>query len=288
MLYTEEDKLVSRQPGSTIEIPAGKELSITNGIMKATVSRHGMTIEFKSQEKKPLEEYAHHRRAPKNPKCSAQEIEARELRPILRGDCLRTIGFVVSSHADGALRNNPVIGQVMPATKVMSFDAYSRKVFGLLVVGGDTPARYRKHICSSGMTAACEFICSATATSRTLTQLIPRHASLCACKAKKNYYEKGIQVFWLDEVEPDYSIYYFNIYRYHAGSNFQVGNILPKKYARGSHEFMQAQCQPNIVKLLWCTWAGSQKYGALFGAVASRLLGFISEPLRCRFNYGTL
>lgn len=26
-------------------------------------------------------------------------------------------------------------------------------------------------------------------------------------KAKKNYYDKGIKVFWLDEAEPEYSVY---------------------------------------------------------------------------------
>lgn len=51
-------------------------------------------------------------------------------------------------------------------------------------------------------------------------------------KVKKNYYDLGIKVFWLDEAEPEYSIYDFDIYRYHAGPNMQVGNVFPKEYAR--------------------------------------------------------
>jgi alpha-D-xyloside xylohydrolase len=36
-------------------------------------------------------------------------------------------------------------------------------------------------------------------------------------KAKKNYYDRGIQIFWLDEAEPEYTHYDFDNYRYHAG-----------------------------------------------------------------------
>lgn len=43
-------------------------------------------------------------------------------------------------------------------------------------------------------------------------------------KAKQNYYDKGIKVFWLDEAEPEYTVYDFDIYRYHAGSNLSIGN----------------------------------------------------------------
>ena len=35
--------------------------------------------------------------------------------------------------------------------------------------------------------------------------------------AKLNYYDKGVKVFWLDEAEPEYSVYDFDNYRYYAG-----------------------------------------------------------------------
>ncbi|CRK23602.1 hypothetical protein BN1723_013051, partial [Verticillium longisporum] len=82
-------------------------------------------------------------------------------------------------------------------------------------------------------------------------------------KAKKNYYDKGIRIFWLDEAEPEYKIYDFDNYRYHAGPNTAVGNLYPLEYARAFYEGMRAEGQENIVNLLRCAWAGSQKYGAL-------------------------
>ncbi len=82
-------------------------------------------------------------------------------------------------------------------------------------------------------------------------------------KAKQNYYDKGIKLFWLDEAEPEYSAYDFDNYRYHLGPNVQIGNIYPKLYAKTFFDGMKAEGQENIVNLLRCAWAGSQKYGAL-------------------------
>ena len=53
-------------------------------------------------------------------------------------------------------------------------------------------------------------------------------------KAKKNYYDKGVKVFWLDEAEPEYTVYDFENYRYHLGPDIQVGNIYPVMYAKTS------------------------------------------------------
>ncbi|MRS02060.1 family 31 glucosidase, partial [bacterium] len=82
-------------------------------------------------------------------------------------------------------------------------------------------------------------------------------------KAKKNYYDFGIKLFWLDEAEPEYSLYHFDTYRYHLGSDLQVGNIYPVMYARAFYEGMTEAGQKNVINLLRCAWAGSQKYGAL-------------------------
>lgn len=82
-------------------------------------------------------------------------------------------------------------------------------------------------------------------------------------KAKENYYDKGIKTFWLDEAEPEYSIYDFDNYRYHMGPNVQIGNIYPALYAKTFFDGIKAEGQENIINLLRCAWAGSQKYGAL-------------------------
>ncbi len=82
-------------------------------------------------------------------------------------------------------------------------------------------------------------------------------------KCRKNYYENGIRVFWLDEAEPEYASYDFENYRYHMGSNLQIGNIYPQLYSRAFHEGMTKEGQKNIINLVRCAWSGSQRYGAL-------------------------
>ena len=82
-------------------------------------------------------------------------------------------------------------------------------------------------------------------------------------KIKKNYYENGIKIFWLDEAEPEFTAYEYEHYRYFRGADMEVGNIYPRDYARMAYEGMEKEGQENIVNLLRCAWAGSQRYGAL-------------------------
>lgn len=91
-------------------------------------------------------------------------------------------------------------------------------------------------------------------------------------RVKENYYDKGIRILWLDEAEPEYTIYDFDIYRYHLGPNLMVGNSYPVFYSRGFYEGMKAASgTASIVNLVRCAWTGSQKYGALLwsGDIAS-------------------
>jgi len=81
--------------------------------------------------------------------------------------------------------------------------------------------------------------------------------------AKKNYFDKGIRLFWLDEAEPEYSVYDFDQYRYHLGANQEVGNRYPLHYAQTFYEGLRSAGVENVVNLLRCAWAGSQRYGAL-------------------------
>ena len=88
---------------------------------------------------------------------------------------------------------------------------------------------------------------------------------------KHNYYDQGVKIFWLDEAEPEYSVYDFDNYRYHMGTDLMIGNIYPVEYARTFYEGMKEQGQEDIVNLIRCAWVGSQKYGALVwsGDIAS-------------------
>jgi len=69
------------------------------------------------------------------------------------------------------------------------------------------------------------------------------------------------KVFWLDEAEPEYVVYDFDNYRYHAGPNVEVGNVYPQAFSRMFYEGQQAAGQAEIVNLVRCAWAGSQRYG---------------------------
>jgi alpha-D-xyloside xylohydrolase len=185
-----EDWALSTKPSTQqaiIETAAGKEASISNGKIKAVVSQRGKITIYNSDGKKLLEEYARHRRDPMDPKCSALEIEARELRPILGGDYhltmrLESLGpkekiygmgqyqqpylnlkgvdlelghrnsqasvpFALSSLGYGLLWNNPGIGRAVLGTNIMSFEAYSTKVLDYWVVAGDTPAEIEEAYC---------------------------------------------------------------------------------------------------------------------------------------------
>ncbi|MDR1060796.1 MAG: glycoside hydrolase family 31 protein [Clostridiales bacterium] len=82
-------------------------------------------------------------------------------------------------------------------------------------------------------------------------------------KVKNNYGRYGIRLFWLDEAEPEYGFYDFDAYRYYLGPNAQIGNLYPLLYARTFYDGMAEGGQQNIINLLRCAWAGSQRYGAL-------------------------
>lgn len=82
-------------------------------------------------------------------------------------------------------------------------------------------------------------------------------------KAKENYYKKGIKIFWLDEAEPEYTVYDFENYRYYLGPNSQIGNTYPVGYAKGFYDGRKAEGEEKILNLIRCAWAGSQRYGTL-------------------------
>ena len=91
----------------------------------------------------------------------------------------------------------------------------------------------------------------------------PRTRKYVWDKCKKNYYNIGIKTFWLDEAEPEFAGYDYENYRYYSGSVLKTGNIYPREYARAFYEGQKLEGQEDVVNLIRCAWAGSQRYGAL-------------------------
>lgn len=82
-------------------------------------------------------------------------------------------------------------------------------------------------------------------------------------KSKQNYWDKGVRLFWLDEAEPEYTVYDYDNYRYYLGTDLEVGNVYPLYYAKTYYDGMKAAGMENPMNLLRCAWVGSAKYGAL-------------------------
>jgi len=103
---------------------------------------------------------------------------------------------------------------------------------------------------------------------------------------KKNYYDFGIDAFWLDNSEPDYGVYDFEIYRYYDMPALECSNMYPQMYSRIFFDEMVKDGKP-VVNLLRCAWAGSQKYGNVVwsGDVPSTFEAF-RDQLQCGLNMG--
>mgnify|MGYP001588394985 CR=1 FL=1 len=168
---------VSPKPQITVN---DAEASISNGKIKATISKLGKLIVYNSKGGKLLEEYARNRLDVRDPKCSAIEVEAREFKPIPGGDYHLTmrfesvdvnekifgmgqyqqphldlkghdlelahrnsqasVPFYLSSLGYGFLWNNPGIGRAVLGKNTMSFEAYSTSILDYWVCAGDSPA----------------------------------------------------------------------------------------------------------------------------------------------------
>lgn len=104
---------------------------------------------------------------------------------------------------------------------------------------------------------------------------------------KKNYYDFGIDGFWLDNSEPDYGVYDFDNYRYYLGPALSCSNIYPQYYSRIYYENEKKEGQKEIVSLLRSCWAGSQKYANVVwsGDVPSTFES-LRDQLQCGLNMG--
>lgn len=77
---------------------------------------------------------------------------------------------------------------------------------------------------------------------------------------KKNYADYGIDMFWLDNAEPDFNVYDYGNYRYQMGNALSCSNIYPQLYSKAFFDGMKASGRKDFVNLERCAWVGSQKY----------------------------
>ncbi len=98
---------------------------------------------------------------------------------------------------------------------------------------------------------------------------------------KKNYREQGIDLYWLDNSEPDSPVYDFDNYRYYTGRGSEVGCEYPKMYVRAFHEGLGKEGVSDEVNLVRSAWVGSQKYNTLVwtGDVQSNFIAFRDQVI---------
>ncbi len=79
---------------------------------------------------------------------------------------------------------------------------------------------------------------------------------------KRNYYDRGVRLFWLDECEPEVKPYDHHNLRYHLGNGAKVSSLYPLYEEKCFYENMRAAGEERPINLCRSAWAGSQKYGA--------------------------
>lgn len=102
---------------------------------------------------------------------------------------------------------------------------------------------------------------------------------------RKNYYDYGIRVFWLDNCEPDIQPADFDNLRLHLGNGSEVACIYPQLNAKGFHDGLKAAGEQEIVTLCRSGWAGVQRFGAIIwsGDVYSNF-GSLRDQVRAGLN----
>ena len=80
---------------------------------------------------------------------------------------------------------------------------------------------------------------------------------------KKNYFDNGISLFWLDEAEPEASYVDYDNFVYHLGLGTEIGNSYPYWYEKAFYDGIRESGVDNPIFLARCVWAGSQKFNVL-------------------------
>jgi len=79
---------------------------------------------------------------------------------------------------------------------------------------------------------------------------------------RKNYYDKGVRLFWLDECEPEVPPYCNHNMRYYIGNGGKYSSLYPLFEEKSFFEGLKEAGEDLPINLCRSAWAGSQKYGA--------------------------
>ena len=82
-------------------------------------------------------------------------------------------------------------------------------------------------------------------------------------KLKKNYFDIGVRMFWLDEAEPEIEPLQYRNIRYYRGNGLEVSCIYPYNLAQTVYEGQRESGQTEIINLIRSGWIGSQRFGTL-------------------------
>lgn len=79
---------------------------------------------------------------------------------------------------------------------------------------------------------------------------------------KKNYYDKGIHNFWLDEAEPEVHPQQFWHLHFHKGNGAQTAMLYPYYYSKMFYDGLKAAGEEDVILLTRAAWPGSQRWGS--------------------------
>lgn len=79
---------------------------------------------------------------------------------------------------------------------------------------------------------------------------------------KKNYYDKGIHNFWLDEAEPEVHPQQFGHLHFYKGNGAQTAMLYPYYYVKMFYEGLKEAGEDEIILLTRAAYPGSQRFGA--------------------------
>ena len=88
---------------------------------------------------------------------------------------------------------------------------------------------------------------------------------------RRNYYDHGIKLWWLDSDEPDINPWSPENLRFYLGNGLEVANIYPLLHQMAFYDGMRAAGEKEIVTLSRSAWAGSQRFSSVVwsGDIAS-------------------